>query len=178
MITVPAPVLNTLAGRYATTASHLAYFGGGREESDGIVYAYPYEDRRRLLKILAIPTEDRRTGLFCLDERLQFVRFLGDHGARIVFPQRSPRGRLYETVPFEAHTWIGYGMEIAPGKAMNETTWDPAIFRNWGRPLAGYIAWPDNIIRGKRPWIRKAAKHCSPGRKSGQASSVGVRMTT
>ena len=135
MIAVPQTVLDALSGLYGTTASHLTHFGGGHEGSDGIVYAYPHEEGRRLLKIMAIPTEERRTGLFCLDERLQFVRFLGENGAQIVFPQRSPQGNLYETVSFEAHTWVGYGMAIAPGKAMKETTWDPEIFRNWGQAI-------------------------------------------
>jgi hypothetical protein len=111
MIAVPQTVLDALAGMYGASADQLDRFGGGHEESDGIVYAYPRTGRRLLLKIMAIPTQERRAGIFCLDERLRFVRFLGENGARIVFPKRSPQGNLYETFLFEAHTWVGYGME-------------------------------------------------------------------
>jgi Ser/Thr protein kinase RdoA (MazF antagonist) len=87
------------------------------------------------LKILAIPVNDQRSGLFCLEERLRFVRFLGENGAQIVFPQFSPGGNLYETCTFGDHLWVGYSMELVPGKAKPEKSWDPAFFRNWGETI-------------------------------------------
>ena len=41
MIPVPQTVLESLARSFGTTAAELSHFGGGREDSDGIVYAYP-----------------------------------------------------------------------------------------------------------------------------------------
>jgi hypothetical protein len=39
MIPVPQTVLSALARSFGTTAADLSRFGGGREDSDGIVYA-------------------------------------------------------------------------------------------------------------------------------------------
>jgi len=116
MIPVPKPVLEDLASSFGAVASNLSHFGGGREESDGVIYIYPHGDTQRLLKILAIPVEDQRRGLFCLEERLQFAHFLGENGAHIAFPQLSPQGNLYETHLHGAHLWVAYSMDIAPGK--------------------------------------------------------------
>jgi hypothetical protein len=104
-------------GRAANVAlANLDHFAGGREESDGVIYAYPHQDARRLLKIMAIPVQEQHRGLFCLDERLKFMRFLGENDAPIAFPHLSPQGNSYETFAFESHLWVGYSMEIAPGK--------------------------------------------------------------
>ncbi|MBN1310324.1 MAG: phosphotransferase [Anaerolineae bacterium] len=135
MIAVPQTALDALANSFGTTADQLSHFGGGQEESDGVVYTYPYKGAHRLLKIMAIPTEEQQKKLFCLEERLHFVRFLGENGAHIVFPQFSPQGKLYETALSETHVWVGYSMDIAPGKVRKETAWDTDFFRNWGQSI-------------------------------------------
>jgi Ser/Thr protein kinase RdoA (MazF antagonist) len=133
MIPVPQPVLEALAQSFGARSSDLSHFGGGHESSDGVVHAYPHQDGRRLLKIMALPAKDQSRGLFCLDERLKFMRFLGENGASIAFPRLSPQGNLYETHTLEQHLWVGYGMAIAPGKGVKEDVWDPAFFRRWGQ---------------------------------------------
>ncbi len=135
MIPVPQPVLESLAHSFGTEHANLSHFGGGRPESDGVVYAYPYEDRRRLLKILAIPDKNQRRGRLCLAERLQFMRFLGENGARIAFPQLSPQKNLHETVHYEAHLWVGYSMDIALGETQAEDVWDTKFFHHWGQTI-------------------------------------------
>ena len=152
MIPVPQPVLELLARSFGTQAHNLTHFGGGREESDGVVYAYPYKDTRRLLKILAVPVEDRRRGLLCLDERLQFAHFLGGNGAHIAFPQPSPQDNLYETFLCEPHLWVGYSMDIAPGKTQKPNAWNTGFFRNWGQTIGmlhrlaqQYPAWQASV---------------------------------
>jgi Ser/Thr protein kinase RdoA (MazF antagonist) len=135
MIPVPQPVLEKLAQSFGTPAGQLRHYAGGREESDGVIYAYPFGDTRRLLKILAIAAHDQKTGLFCLDERLKFMRFLGENGARIAFPRLSPGGNLYETTSGEDHLWVGYCMDLAPGRTRGPRGWDPEFFRNWGQTI-------------------------------------------
>ena len=135
MIPVPEPALESLARRFGTIAPKLSHFGGGRPESDGIVYAYPYGDAQRLLKVLAISLENQTRGRHCLEERLRFMRYLGENGARIAFPRLSPQGNLYETVHHGAHLWIGYCMDIAAGEGPSEKIWDVSLFRQWGRTI-------------------------------------------
>jgi len=135
MIPVSQTVLSALARSFGTTAADLSRFGGGREDSDGIVYDYPFGATQRLLKVMAIPAEGQRRGLLCLEERLRFMRFCGENGARIAFPQLSPQGRLVETFAFEAHLWVGYAMDMAPGKTPKGDDWNPAFFRNWGQAI-------------------------------------------
>ena len=107
MIPVPQSVLEALAKSFGTQSDHLAFFGGGQESSDGIVYQYTDKDTKSLLKILPIPVDNQRIGLLCLEERLKFVCFLGENGAQIVFPQISPLGNLYETCTSENYVWVG-----------------------------------------------------------------------
>src|SRR5512143_4128221 len=152
MIPVPDPVLESLSKTFGTKADSLSHFGGGREDSDGGVYAYPYQDRRRLLKILVIPVETQRRGLFCFEERLRFMRYLGENGARIVFPEFSPQGNLYETFSFEPYIWGGYVMEVAPGKTPRDKIWNVDLFRNWGETIGklhclarDYPAWEASV---------------------------------
>ncbi|HEY9075305.1 MAG TPA: phosphotransferase [Anaerolineaceae bacterium] len=135
MIPVPEDIQKQLARAYG--ADQLVHFGGGHEGSDGIVYAYPFDGdgwaRRRLLKVMAIPAAEQERGLFCLEERLRFMRAVGEQGAPVVYPQLSPQMRLYETASTADHLFVGYSMEIAPGKTPNSNCWDPAFFRRWGR---------------------------------------------
>jgi amicoumacin kinase len=135
MIPIPLPVLESMANSFATRAENLRQFGGGREENDGTVFAYPDRDGRKILKIQAFPLEDEAKKLFCLNERLRFAYYLGQNGARVAFPQLSPQNNLYETLQFGQHSWVGYTMEIAPGKTPRADAWDSAFFRNWGQMI-------------------------------------------
>ena len=78
MIPVPQSVLESLAGAIGTTSANLSHFAGGRQDNDGVIYAYPYKNRRRLLKIMAISAQEQRSWLFRLEERMRFMRFLGE----------------------------------------------------------------------------------------------------
>ena len=135
MIPVSPSALQALADRYRTTPEALAHFGGGRDDSDGIVYAYPYEGSSRLLKVMAIVEKDQQRGLFCLDERLHFMRYLGENGAPVVFPLASPQGHLYETHAADGYLWVAYSMDIAPGESKPFHTWDEGLFRTWGQAV-------------------------------------------
>ena len=135
MIPVPPSVLESLAPRYGTEPAALAHFGGGRPENDGVVYAYPSGEGRRLLKVMAIPLEGERRAMLCLDERLRFAHYLGTHSARIAHPLPSPAGNLYETCDHGEHRWVAYGMEVAPGAVVRPDAWNAALFREWGRTI-------------------------------------------
>jgi Ser/Thr protein kinase RdoA (MazF antagonist) len=125
----------SLAESFGTTASELSKFAGGREESDGVIYAYPYQNKQRLLKILAIGAEEQQRGLFHLEERLRFMRFLGEHGAPVVFPRKSPAGNLYELYLDDTHLWVAYCMAIVPGRTVGPKAWEPVFFGRWGQTI-------------------------------------------
>ena len=158
MIPVPQTVLESLARSFGTTAAELSQFGGGREDSDGIVYAYPFGAARRLLKVLAFSIDEQRRGLLSLEERLRFMRFCGENGARIAFPLFSPQGRLYETFAFEAHLWVGYAMDVAPGKTPKGETGTRRSSATGGKRSAGCTAWPASIRPGRLRPIPTPAK--------------------
>ena len=159
MIPVPESARRALAAAFGTTDDCLQPFGGGREGSDGMVYAYPYGGGRRLLKIMALPSMDGDKPLFTFQERLHFMGFLGERGARIACPQPSPQGRLYESYTDAAHTWVAYSMDIAPGSALTGDEWRPGLFRNWGQMVGmlhrlarAYESWEASVhpLSGER----------------------------
>jgi len=133
MIPVPQPALKALAHSFDTTTTDLTHFAGGREDSDGVIYAYPHQGGRRLLKIMTIQEAEIQRGLQRLGERLRFMRYLGENGAQIAYPLISPQGSLYETHLHGGYLWFAYNMEIYPGHTRRAADWDPNFFRLWGQ---------------------------------------------
>ncbi len=146
MIPVPPSVLDAFAGLVNVSTQQLIKFAGGKHESDGVIYSYPYENRHRLLKIMEMPIDQQRIGLLCLHERLKFMKFLSDNGAAIAFPLLTRRGELFDSLTSNDHVWIGYSMEIAPGQAIRAESWDTDFFQNWGRTI-GFL----HRLAGKYP---------------------------
>lgn len=79
MIPVPNEVLNYLAESFAFEPSSLEKIGGGREDSDGIVYASGNGSTRRTLKIIAKNINDA-SAHFKTFERVRFFAYLGKTG--------------------------------------------------------------------------------------------------
>jgi Ser/Thr protein kinase RdoA (MazF antagonist) len=161
MIPVSPSALQALAQQFDLAPEALTHFGGGREDSDGIVYAYPFQNTRRLLKIMAFPEAEQQRGLFCLDERLRFMHFLGKNGAPVAFPIPSPRGNLYETHLADEKLWVAYGMDLAPGESKPFHTWDETLFRGWGQAIGRmhrlaqqYPSWEASIDRDGTEYLR------------------------
>ena len=137
MIPVPQTILAALSASYGATAESVAHFAGGGPEGDGVIYAYPYGRGRRLLKVMVMPAAESLRGLHRLEERLRFVHYLGENGARIVYPLPSPQGNLYEAVSDDEHLWVAYAMELAPGQTPAHDGWDEAFIRAWGQAIGG-----------------------------------------
>ena len=135
MIPVPEPALEALAHAFGTTSSNLTHFSGGREDSDGVLYAYPHQGDRRLLKIMTVQEAETQSSLLNLEERLRFMRYLGENGAQIAYPRLSPQGSLYETHLYRGNLWFAYSMKIYPGKVHPASDWDPNFFHRWGQVL-------------------------------------------
>jgi amicoumacin kinase len=135
VIPVPEAVVRGFSEVYGVLPGNFERFAGGMEESDGILYAYQHARVKRLLKVLAVPEEQRRQGLLRFDERLKFMHYLGEHGAHIAYPLPSPQGALYETLAHAGHVWVAYSMDIAPGKINSPHDDSPGFFRNWGQAI-------------------------------------------
>jgi Ser/Thr protein kinase RdoA (MazF antagonist) len=70
----------------------------------------------------------------------------------VILAQFSPHGNLYETCLYEPDLWIGYAMELAPGRVPKEGVWDLPLFERWGqlvgrlhRLAQAYPSWEASI---------------------------------
>ncbi len=136
MIPVPEPILVSLCAAFAIDRQSLAFLGGGRGDSDGIAYTYPWQGQTRVLKILAIQG-DQPAGLRCIEERLKFIHFLGEHGANIVYPIPCSNGSLLATVGAGdgGYTFVAYSMEKAEGSHPSPDQWNAPLYRAWGKTV-------------------------------------------
>lgn len=155
MIPVPDNVLDTLLAEYDINREDIALLGGNREGADGITYTYNHHGIPRVLKVLAIP-DKHPEGLYKHEERLKFVRFLGEHDAPIVFPQPSRNEKLYETCHQDQHTFLAYTMNKISGVHPRQEEWNPAFYRRWGQAIGKlhrlakeYPLWQHSLVDGK-----------------------------
>jgi Ser/Thr protein kinase RdoA (MazF antagonist) len=131
LIKVPEAILASLSSAFDTAPSELVYLGGGRLDSDGIVYIFPHAEGDRVLKILALSGRDP-FALLRLEERLKFMHFLGDQGAPIVYPLAQPDGSLYYAQNEEEHQFVAYTYRKIQGGSASKMRWLEAIARPWG----------------------------------------------
>lgn len=131
MISVPDHVLSALSAGYQIQPANLTYLGGGRIDSDGIVYTFTRDQQVYVLKILALRRDDP-DALIRLEERLKFVHFLGDRGAPIVNPLAHPDGSLYVTQPEKEHLFVAYTYQRIEGGSAKRMAWFDPIARPWG----------------------------------------------
>jgi amicoumacin kinase len=131
MIRVPENVLSTLSAGFQVHPGDLAFLGGGRIDSDGIVYTFAKDQQRFILKILAFRRDDL-DALVRLEERLKFVHFLGEQGAPIVNPLTRPDGSLYLTQAEGQHLFVAYHYPKIEGASAGRMVWFDPILRPWG----------------------------------------------
>lgn len=132
MIPIPPQILIALAARFHQTPQSLAYLGGGQESSDGIAYAFAAAQGPRVLKILPLTSDEQRA---TLEERLRFVRYLGDHGVAIVFPIPLESGDLYTIAGEGAQRFVAYAMPRATGVHPRPGQFAPPFYTQLGRVL-------------------------------------------
>lgn len=155
MIKVPENVLDNLTLYYGINRSCLSFLGGGREDSDGVVWSYSLDGKDMVFKVLAIKADDV-DGIIKLEERLKFVRYLGDNRADIVFPEESLEGRLYHTMIHGKNNFIAYVMKRVPGVHPSGEGLDNKLCNSWGRVVGKlhrlakrYPSWEHSIVEGK-----------------------------
>jgi Ser/Thr protein kinase RdoA (MazF antagonist) len=131
LIRVPEHILSALSAGYQVQPADLFYLGGGRIDSDGIVYTFIRDHQTFVLKILALRWDDK-DGLARLEERIKFVHFLGDHGAPIINPRTCLDGSLYVTQVEGEHLFVAYTYQKIEGGSAKGMVWFDPIVRPWG----------------------------------------------
>lgn len=133
MIKVSKKVLDILCKPYGILNFSLEYLGGGREESEGIVYKYDTKYGKRVLKVLSFP-KDEKEKYIALKERFEYAKFLVENGINITYPLLNTEGNLYEYYCDEKNTYIAYSMVFVEGispadiKDLNDE-----VIHEWGR---------------------------------------------
>lgn len=132
MITVTEEALSELCVKIGINKGALEYLGGGRGDSDGIVYTFTNGIRKMALKIIAIPKQEKET-LDRLDLRIRYAGFLGKNGVRIAAPIRNRNGNLYEWADSGNHRFVAYEMEFKDGRNPGGGELTDELVRNWGK---------------------------------------------
>ena len=101
---------------------------------DGVVYAYTRGGRQYVLKF----TPAKRERVPGMRAKLEFVKYLADHGVTVAGPVRSVKGELIELLdaPKAATEYAVSSSERAPGRLAFETgEWGAELFEEWGRVI-------------------------------------------
>lgn len=169
MIPVPRPVLEALALRYRAAPDTLAHFGGGRPESDGIVYAYPSGEGRRMLKVIAIPLEGASRAMRCFDERLRSPTTWGRTAP--ASPTRFLRQPATSMRRVSTARIAGWPMRWTslPAPWCVPTPGSRHSFVTGAGPSASSIVWRARTPPGTGPSIPRRGRSTSPGARSGRA---------
>lgn len=134
MIPVPPTVLAALCAQFQISPDNLTKLGGGREDSDGVAYTFPAEDKEFVLKIMSMSPGDP-DGLLRIQERLRFVGFLGEHGVNIVYPLPGPDGQILAEASEADQRFVAYQMAKIEGRHPKADEWSPAFFALWGQAV-------------------------------------------
>ncbi len=132
MKTIPEGVLRTLCGRFGTEAAELEFLGGGQDWSDGILYTFlrrsetggGVEPIPMVIKFLSFPASDE-AALLRSRQRVEFVRYFGERGSRIISPEPSLRGELHESLEEGGLAFVAYAYRKARGRVVEKG--DPSI---------------------------------------------------
>jgi amicoumacin kinase len=132
MIQVTADALDYLCKTYQIGSSDLTFLGGGREDSDGVAYRYTSDGKTKVLKILAVD-KLQISDLQALDERLEFVHYLGAQGIDIAYPNLNAENNLYATFTDDKHIFIAYSMEYCEGECPKTELLTTKLSYQWGK---------------------------------------------
>ncbi len=133
MVEISKKILNILCKPYGIDESQLNFLGGGREESEGIVYTYDTTYGERVLKVLAVPY-NKRESYTAFKERFEYAKFLVEKGVNITYPLLNRKGKLYEFYCEDEYTYIAYSMMFVKGKSpVNMEDLNDELIFEWGR---------------------------------------------
>lgn len=116
MRSVPDAVKRELCDRFAADGASLRFLGGGQDWSDGTLFVFG--SRPMVLKILEFRDQDKEA-LLRAEERVAQLRLFAEHGARVVLPEPSRAGRIFETVREGSCVYAAYAYAMAPGRPVS-----------------------------------------------------------
>jgi len=133
---VPQEILDAYAECYGVTSNDLIKFAGGEDWNDGTIYQYPHGGNVYLLKVMEM-TAGSSDDQMRLDERLDYLFYLGERQAPIIHPVLSANKHLVERVSwekyhFQAYAWKKVEGEFQQGEDPRELT---QFYQNWGAAL-------------------------------------------
>lgn len=129
---VTAKALETLCRMMGIDREKLEFLGGGRGDSDGIVYTYPASGEKMVLKVLGFP-DSQADRLSALETRVRFAYHLGQSGIDIAHPVRNADGSLYETCVDGENRYVAYAMAYRAGHNPENSELTDDFAREWGR---------------------------------------------
>ncbi|HML46027.1 MAG TPA: phosphotransferase [Clostridia bacterium] len=151
-------ILAGLASQFGFAPEQLLPLGGGREDSDGVVFRIARPDGDRVFKVVETSAKDP-DAVEKIEARAAFFAFLGEHGVDAVSPVRNAEGNFIECVGEGERQWIGYVYPYLTGVTPRPGQWSKAVLNAWGRLLGkthrltkAYTIWDgfDAKVSGKR----------------------------
>ena len=107
MIPVPDKALKYLADAFSFDCNNMKKFGGGREDSDGVIYSHGKGKSRHVLKIISKNLNDAFAYSHTL-ERARFFEYLGKNSIPVVAPKPNKTGNLVEQVVEGENLFLAY----------------------------------------------------------------------
>jgi len=132
MIKITEKAMTEICGKLSIDKDALVFLGGGQEFSDGSLYTYISNNKKMVLKILAIP-ENETEQLRSFEERVRFANYLGENGIKIVYPVRNQNGNLYETSIDNKHIYTAYVMKFHEGRIPQSHELTDELVCEWGK---------------------------------------------
>ena len=131
MIPVPKNVLSFFVESFSFNPNSLEKIGGGREDSDGVVYSEVDGSPKHVLKIIVSNINDT-SAQFKTMERARFFAYLGNQGVSVVSPMLNKNGRLIESCSIGKHKFLAYSYPFLPGEPLRPSHWSDIVLENWG----------------------------------------------
>ncbi|WP_312103771.1 phosphotransferase [Lachnoclostridium sp.] len=132
MIKITDNARKELCEKLSIDEATLTFLGGGREDSDGTVFTFIEDSKKKVLKILAFP-EAEKDKLQHLILRIKYANYLGENGIRIAYPLRNTNGNLYETSLDHNHYYAAYLMDYCDGKNPESSELTNELVYQWGK---------------------------------------------
>lgn len=122
-------IRENLANRFGLKDTDLTFLGGGREDSDGVVFTAEKDGKKLVLKISQAADEEHVKSI------LEFAHYLGKSGIRVSSPIMNESGHIYEAAMDGDSLFIATLMEFIEGNSpdVNVLMNHSELVYEWGK---------------------------------------------